>query len=219
MVNMTIDDAISDTVTTQTVGVPAGLDEMEPGPFLGIVLSGIDVDRLCGHDRITVLRARQRMASHYAAKTYEAMASIAVAYREEEGCDYESAAAGAAYELRAALQLTRSAADWDLSFALDLRDRLPRVFDALSAGMIDVRRARTIVWQTTHLDDDVARAVVERIIDQAPGLTTGQLAARLRKLAISVDPDTATRRYREAVTEGVSVLLCKRVASVIARRC
>ena len=206
MVNMTIDDAISDTVTTQTVGVPAGLDEMEPGPFLGIVLSGIDVDRLCGDDRITVLRARQRMASHYAAKTYEAMASIAAAYREEEGCDYESAADGAAYELRAALQLTRSAADWDLSFALDLRDRLPRVFDALSDGMIDVRRARTIVWQTTHLDDDAARAVVERIIDQAPGLTTGQLAARLRKLVISVDPDTATRRYREAVTDRRVVL-------------
>ena len=59
-------------------------------------------------------------------------------------------------------------------FALDLRDGLPQVADALSSGLIDQRRARTIVYQTTHLDDDTARAVTGRIIDEAPHLTTGQ---------------------------------------------
>jgi hypothetical protein len=83
-----VDDTISEAVARQTQGVPAGLDEMEPGPFLGIVLSGIDLDRLSGDDRITVLRARQRIASHSAVETYEAMASIATAYQDEERCDY-----------------------------------------------------------------------------------------------------------------------------------
>jgi hypothetical protein len=67
--------------------------------------------------------------------------------------------------------------------------------------LIDQRRARTIVYQTTHLDDDTARAVTGRIIDEAPHLTTGQLIARIRRLAISVDPDTALRRYDQAVAD------------------
>ncbi len=201
MLDVMVDDTISEAVASQTSGVPAGLDEMEPGPFLGIVLSGIDIGRLRGTDRVTVLKARQRMASHYTAETYEAMASIVDAYQEEEHQDYEGAADGAAYELRAALQLTRRAADVELSFALDLRDRLPRVAGALSSGVIDQRRARTIVWQTTHLDDDTARLVTDRIIDDAPHLTTGQLIARIRKLAITVDPDTAQRRYDQAIAD------------------
>lgn len=201
MFDTMVDETIRETVARQASGIPSGLDEMEPGPFLGIVLSGVDLNQLSGDDRITVLRARQRMASHYASQTYEAMASIAAAYEVEEAQDYESAADGAAYELRAALQLTRRAADVELSFALDLRDRLPRVFDAFSSGLIDQRRARTIVWQTTHLDDDIARAVTDRIIGEAPLLTTGQLVARIRKLAISVDPDTALHRYERAVTD------------------
>lgn len=206
MFDTMVDDTISGAVARQTTGIPAGLGEMEPGPFLGIVLSGIELDRLCGDDRIMVLKARQRMASHYAAQTYEAMTSIVDSYRDEEHCDDESAADGAAYELRAAIHLTRRAADVELSFALDLRDRLPKVFNAFVAGLIDQRRARTIVWQTTHLDDDVARAVTDQIIDEAPELTTGQLIARIRKLAITVDPDTALRRYEQAIAERRVVL-------------
>jgi hypothetical protein len=201
MLDIDVDDVIGEAVGRQTAGIPANLDEMEPGPFLGIVLSGIDLDRLSGTDRVTVLQARQRMASHYAAETYEAMASVAAAYEDPEDRGSSDAAAGAAYELRAALQLTRRAADVELSFALDLRDRLPRVFDGFMTGVIDQRRARTIVWQTTHLDDDTARAVVDRIIEDAPRLTTGRLIARIRKLAISVDPGGAARRYEQAVAD------------------
>jgi len=81
MFNVMVDEEIRSAATRQTQGVPAGLDEMEPGPFLAIVLSGINLDRLCGNDRIVVLRARQRMASHYAAETFEAMTSIVDATR------------------------------------------------------------------------------------------------------------------------------------------
>ena len=90
--------------------------------------------------------------------------------------------------------------------AHELRDRLPKVFDALSSGVIDQRKARTIVWQTTHLDDDIARAVTDQTIDEAPQLTTGQLIARIRKLAISVDPDIAMCRYEQAIAERRVVL-------------
>jgi hypothetical protein len=43
--------------------------------------------------------------------------------------------------------------------------------------------------------------VVDRIVDRAPNLTTGQLAARIRRLCIQTDPDEAKTRYQNAVEE------------------
>lgn len=51
MFDTLVDDTIRESVATRMAGIPQGLDEMEPGPFLGIVLSGIDLDRLSGDDR------------------------------------------------------------------------------------------------------------------------------------------------------------------------
>jgi hypothetical protein len=49
-------------------GIPPGLDDMEPGPELAAWLSAIDVEELSGHDRIILLRAHQRLVSHFRAK-------------------------------------------------------------------------------------------------------------------------------------------------------
>jgi hypothetical protein len=174
---------------------------MPPGPVLAATLSAIEVDELSGHDRIRLLRAQQRMASHYTAGVSAAMASVADYMEEYEDDDPQFALEAAAAEIRAALRLTRRAADSELSFALDLNRRLPKVWNAMAAGDIDVRRAKTIVYRTTHLTDDTAREVVDRIIDHAPRLTTGQLAARIRRLCIEADTDEAERRYDDAVAE------------------
>ncbi|HDH03553.1 MAG TPA: HNH endonuclease, partial [Actinobacteria bacterium] len=147
---------------------------------------------------IVVLRAQQRMASHFAARVYETMASVSD-FMGEVDDDPELANESAAAEIRVALCLTRRAADTELAFAVDLKDRLPRVSDALAAGDVDVRRARTIAHGTAHLSEDTARSVVDRIIDQAPGLTTGQLRARVARLCIEADPEEATQRYEDAV--------------------
>ena len=42
---------------------------------------------------------------------------------------------------------------------------------------------------------------MDEVLETAAGHTTGQLAARLRRLVISVDPDSAKKRYQEAVEE------------------
>ncbi len=177
--------------------IPAGLDEMKPGPVLGALLSSIDVRSLSGHDRVVVLRAMQRMASHYQALTLDSMASISEHFTDI--ADEEVAHDAAAAEIRVALRLTRRASDADLAFATDLRERLPAVWAALASGDIDVRRARTIAGGTEHLSDAAAAEVVGRVINAAPGLTTGQLAARVRRLCIETAPNEAKRRYRFAV--------------------
>jgi hypothetical protein len=115
--------------------------------------------------------------------------------------DPEIAHDGAAAEIGAALRLTRRAADSDLALALDLKDRLPEVWEALASGRIDLRKARVIVQGTAHLSEDAARTVVGRVLEAATRLTTGQLGALIRKVCVQADPDDAASRYREAVEE------------------
>ncbi|NIA24258.1 MAG: DUF222 domain-containing protein [Gammaproteobacteria bacterium] len=178
--------------------IPDRLDELEPGPVLAAFLTTIDVGELSGYDRIVVLRAHQRMASHYQARIYEDMAAVADATGEsDDALAVESAAA----EIRVALRLTRRAADSELAFAFVLRRRLPRVWDELAAGDIDLRRAKTISYGTEHLPIALARDVTDRVLGDAPRLTSGQLAARIRRLCIDVDPDDARQRYQRAVGE------------------
>lgn len=93
------------------------------------------------------------------------------------------------------------AGDFELGFAVELVTRVPRVWEALSAGLIDLRRARVVVSGTSHLPVDTARQVMEGIIDRAARLTTGQIGAVLRRFCVEADPDQATSRYRQAHEE------------------
>jgi hypothetical protein len=140
------------------------------------------------------------MASHYAAAVYSDMAAVTDALEDPvEHPEYATGLASA--EVRAALHLTRRSADIELSFALDLRRRLPQVHHLLTIGAIDVPRAKMIDRGTCHLSVSAARGVVERIAEAAPELTTGQLAARIRKLRIEADTDEAEKRYKRTVEE------------------
>ncbi len=178
--------------------VPEGLDQMEAGPVLAGFLSSIDLERVSGHDRIVLLRAHQRMASYYAACVYQDMAAVSDSLHEIDD-DPQLADESAAAEIRVALRLTRRTADSELSLALDLRRRLPQVWGLLASGDIDVRRARVMVQTTAHLPIAAAREVIDRVIEEVPRLTTGQLSARIRRLCIETNPEEATDRYRDAL--------------------
>jgi hypothetical protein len=180
--------------------LPPGLKTIPPSAPLAALLASIDLENVSSHDRIVVLQALQRMASHFQAQLYAAIASVAEHMETTEFADEpELAWHAAATEIRAALRLTRRAAETELDLALQLKQRLPRVWNALLCGTIDQRRARVIADHTSHLDETTARSVVDEIITDAPGLTTGQLAARVRRLCVQADPETATERYAEAV--------------------
>ena len=181
-------------------GIPASLDTMEPGPILAVLLSSIDVNRISGYDRIVVLRAHQRLVSHYTASMYTNMAAVVDILNDEETRRSDAAEAAAA-EVRAALHLTRRCADAEIDIALELATRLPQVHQMLTTGDLDLRRARVLLDGTAHLADDAARRVVDQIAGDAPRLTTGQLRARLRRMCIEVEPDDADRRYHGAVEE------------------
>jgi hypothetical protein len=157
--------------------------------------------RMSGYDRIVVLRAHQRMASHYAAQVLRNMAEVSAAFVAEDGLNVQSADEYAAAEIRAALRLTRRSADVELSFALDLQRRLPQVFQSLASGRIDVRRAKVFDRHTIDLPIATARTIVEVVLPDAPNLTTGQLGARLETLRMKVEPEEARERYEHTVSE------------------
>lgn len=181
--------------------VPSNLATLAPGPALARVLASIDIDELSGYDRVLVVRAEQRMISHYQARAYASMAAIADVVHEDLEDDPQLAYQAAAAEIRVALRLTRRTADLELDVALDLWRRLPQVGDLLARGLIDAPRAKVIVGGTRHLSIGPAQEAADELLRDAPELTTSQLAARLRRLCLEANPDDARDRYQQAVAE------------------
>ena len=96
---------------------------------------------------------------------------------------------------------TRRAADRELGFAETLVLRMPAVFAALETGRIDRNKAWVFADLCTDLTPEQTEVVCTRLLPHAQRLTTGELAARIKKLAIALDPEWAARRYASAVRE------------------
>ncbi len=118
---------------------------MAPGRELAGVLADIDRENLSGHDRVFVMKACARQVAHYQAEFYSEVQGVWEAEREtcrasfsglrEEGLVLSSEIDEmASAEVRAALTLTRRAADVVVGLAYDLRVRQPAVWAALSEG-------------------------------------------------------------------------------------
>ena len=179
------------------------LSRIPPGAELGSLLESLDRERLPGHEQVVVMQAWSRQVAHAQAELYLSMTSVAGAVAEIAAPDddvieiYDVASS----EIRAALAWTRRAAEFHLSFAQDLIEKLPRVWVALHDGMIDLPKARVILKQICHLDQDTAREVAKQALERADRETTGQLRARIQRLVIAVDPDSARHRYEQGMKE------------------
>ncbi len=184
--------------------IPEGLGEMVPGPELGVLLAGIDVDALTGADAVEVLRAGARQLSHDQARLLAMMVEVGLCDPDAgvgEVARLSAPPPYAADEIRAALAWTRSAADRELGFAETLVLRMPAVFTALESGRICRSKAWVFADLCADLTAEQAEVIFARLLPQATRLTTGELAARIKKLAIALDPQWAARRYAAAVRE------------------
>lgn len=190
--------------SSPTCRLPTGFDQIPVGPVLGAAISGIDRQALNGYDLVRVLRAEERMIAHYQSRSIADM--VEISYSSAGDADspvvrLEDAFEHAADEIRAALTLTRRAAEGRMAMASDIRERLPEVWHALADGSIDMSRARVIVRGVAHLTEAEARQVADYVLDKAPRLTTGQLAAWIRRLCVESDPAKAKRRYESALAD------------------
>ncbi|MGD2061201.1 MAG: DUF222 domain-containing protein [Acidimicrobiia bacterium] len=180
---------------TEVATIPQGLDQMPPGPALAGFLASIDVENLSGRAAVIFARAQQRQISHDQARQYRALSRVTELYE----IDSSEAAEFASAEIGAALTYTRRRADSEMTTAYEVACKYPALIDALESGSIDIAKVRTVLRGVGHVNTEVGRKAIDLILPEAPGLTTGQIAARLRKLVIEADPDEAKKAYEEAI--------------------
>jgi hypothetical protein len=145
---------------------------------------------------VTLLRAEDRLVSHFQAGRYQSIAEVS---------DLLEDADMAAGEVGVALSLTRRAADAEHDLAL-LLSRFPSVRQALAQGEIDLRRARVIVEEVRTLEPDKAELALDEVLPQAAVLTTGQLRVRLQRIKRRLDASQARKQF-EAGLEKRRVLV------------
>jgi hypothetical protein len=174
------------------------LDRLWAGPELVRRVAEVPIQELDTADRVRMMRAHQRLVAHYQAKLYQDMAAI----WEEQKDDFpDEGFAIAVQEIRAALNLTRRAAESELNNAIDFWERLPHVGDLLKLGRIDIRRAKVFAHETGALPEHIAQVVVEQTSSDAHRMNGAQLRALLRWYCVTADPEHAHRAYTQAVEE------------------
>lgn len=180
--------------------LPEDLESMPPGPDLAVLLATVDRRRLGERDRVRLVQARNRLISHQQAELLADVYALSQDETPEHTVEHASCYPWTELELAFALRWTRTAAGRRLEQARQLIEDFPTVQAALTVGEIDPPKAYLIADLASWLDDvPTARAVVDKVIDQAPRLTTGQLRARLRRLILAIDPHAARKRCVEAV--------------------
>jgi hypothetical protein len=159
-------------------------------------LAGLDDDELIG-----VARAWRRLSSWACAGELAAAAELAARRQAQvaAGAD-EHLAEHVADELAAALTMTSRGADLLVDFAQALAG-LPATAAALARGDIDRARAAVIADETGCLSQLHARAIDAVLGPAARTMTTGQLRAEARRLALAVDPAAADRRRQQGLQE------------------
>ncbi|WP_169736817.1 HNH endonuclease signature motif containing protein [Pseudonocardia spinosispora] len=181
------------------VSVGSWLARMSAGPVLGAVLSALDMTAVADEFVVDVLQACARQRAHveglYTAAVTTVVQRAAVVGSEQYASD----------EVRAALTMSRSRAKDECDFTQVLCLELPAVHAAMLAGLIDRDRALVFTHHLAGLPDDLVAAVIARVLPVAPGLTTGQLRARILKLIITVEPDRAEDQYEQALADRMVV--------------
>ena len=180
------------------------LDVLPPG----VVLAGFAGDTWAGglgtpsdDELIGVLRAWRRLSSWAAAGELAAVAELSA--RRDRGLQTGPVGQGCqpadcvADELACALTLTRRSAENLADRAAALAE-LPGTAAALRLGRIDTPKALTVIDGVAGLEPSLARAVEDKVLARAPGQTTGELRAAVRRAVMAADPAAASRRRENA---------------------
>lgn len=186
------------------VAVPEGLAAMPPGPELSAVLGGLDLSRVGNDDIVEVMAAQSRQVAYEQARLLAAMDEVVHCEPfagESVVCRVEVPDEYCADEVRAALSWTRRAAEGEIDLAYTLLHHLPLVHAALLAGRIDRPKACVFARHLHDLTAEQVEMICRKVLPRVTRQTTGQIAAQLLRLIISIDPDYYERRYRKAVRD------------------
>jgi Domain of unknown function (DUF222) len=102
------------------------------------------------------------------------------------------------HEVAAALSMPVVSADRLMWLAWDLEGRLPGVGGLLAAGELTGSKAKAVSEALQQLTNEDAAAAEAMIRPDLPGKTYGQVVKLAVEAALSVDPESATRRREDA---------------------
>jgi len=113
---------------------------------------------------------------------------------EDAGRMPEAYLDSASAEVKWALAETGQTADQMLDLAWDLAVKLPGTRALFRDGRLRHSKVVIIARQAAALDADEARQAEEQVLDQAPGLSPGQLRSRIKRAVARVAPKKAKDR-------------------------
>ncbi|PZS39802.1 MAG: hypothetical protein DLM62_06300 [Pseudonocardiales bacterium] len=192
--------------------IPQDLASIAPGPELACVLADLELSRLSGFDCVEVLKAQYRQANHERARVMAAMVEVGMCGVGPAGDELRRMPPDefSPDEIRAALMLTRRAADTQFWLAHDLLTRLPQVHAAMDVGELDEPRARVFSDWTTELSDDQARVVCATLLPgrrSSPPDNSSNKSRNSPLSSIPTGPDAATNRPSPNVKSSATEML------------
>jgi hypothetical protein len=181
-----------------------GLAAMTPGPGLSSRLAGLEPGRVPNDNIVDVLIAQARQGAHDQARMWAAIDEVIhrrpFAGSGEIRRDDQPDLYGAD-EVRAALSWTRRAADAEADLAHVVVCELPSVWTALLAGALDRGKAVVFARHLADLSPAQRERICAALVPLAARLTTGQLAQRIKRMVLEIDPAYYAARYAQAVRE------------------
>lgn len=140
--------------------LPEDFETIPAGPELAALLASVDRDALSDKDRLRLLQARHRLASHVQGELYADLHAVS----RDEVHPW-----GAVETVASVLRWTPTAAEVELEHARRLVEDLPALHAALVAGDVDVPKALVILDALATLDLPLAQRFVGRLIAEASG--------------------------------------------------
>ena len=197
---------VLDMATEQAL--PPDLASQTPGPELAGLLEALNLSTVPDNQIVDVLRAVWRQMSHLQATYYATMVEIGrrePVHEPPAGLNREAqfwrpldSWRWATDQIGAALTFSRGHTDDEYGLARQLLGELPSVWQALRTGQIDPAKARVFARYLINLTAEQTELISQRLLPHAPGWTTGQLARRLLREILSIDPNYTRRRYEKA---------------------
>jgi hypothetical protein len=184
-------------------GVPAGMVLLwvEDAPFTPssiALLTSIDINELGPRDRPRLLKALDRLESHFAARKSIAVAQLARDSRGYKGWDDQNPAAN---ETSIALRLPLHQAQAEASRSLRLHTHLPGTLAMWLDGRISRQHVRVIHRATASLGQSKCAQVEEIALPGAESLSVMRFKEKVQRAVAKVNPRDLTERHRDAAKD------------------
>ncbi|WP_193314946.1 DUF222 domain-containing protein [Georgenia thermotolerans] len=184
--------------------LPAGvLAQMAPDAQLAVVLEGVEVAALDPFAAVEVVAAFKRVEAWAAGQAALAAAELArmpaMSAQRIIAPGVGEEVNGTSAELAMRLATTRAEARRLVAVGAGLRGAFAQTGEALLAGVIDWRKAATIVSTLGPVADEVAWSVQHDVLAGAAGRTHNQIGRDLARELVKVDPEEAAARHARAV--------------------